>query len=334
MSDDEYEDNLDRSTYLEVLKNPKYNTKKKIYDEDSSDEDSSNKKNTYKIPVKEKIVNDPCIVGELNINDMYNTFSDQRKKEEKPYIDMAAWAYNEKYICENNKNKTFIPDKTKSRVILCDEMKNIAMGCRNDIKIKKDIKEKEAEEEAKRQSAEEAEKISKEKVLKELTFQNAWNSISTCQLDSKKIKPEKLTEIANALKDPEIHTFNNENNTYIIPDGQFDELIKKLNQNYTITDASGLPQNYTIMYTSGLKQEDINRHKKERTDFKAKNSKIFSSKLSTLWKRGGIKTRKYKKENKGNKYKSKKYRKNNKTKKCNSNKCKSNKCKSRKRNYK
>ena len=84
-----------------------------------------------------------------------------------------------------------------------------------------------------------------------------------------------------------------------------------------------------IMGQVGLTQEDINRHKKERTDFKAKNSKIFSYRLSTLWKRGGIKTRKYKKGKKGNKYKSKKHRKNNKTKKC-----KSNKYKSKKRNYK
>jgi len=162
-----------------------------------------------------------------------------------------------------------------------------------------------------------AENLSKIKVLKELTLINAWNAISTNnKLDSKKIKPEKLTEIANALKDPEIHTFNNENNIYIIPDGQFDELIKNIKENM-------------IMGQVGLTQEDINRHKKERTDFKAKNSKIFSYRLSTLWKRGGIKTRKYKKGKKGNKYKSKKHRKNNKTKKC-----KSNKYKSKKRNYK
>ena len=186
---------------------------------------------------------------------------------------------------------------------------------------------KRLEEEAKRQATE---KLSKEKVLKELTLQNAWNAISTNnKLDSKKIKPEKLTEIANALKDPEIHTFNNENNTYIIPDGQFDELIGKLKQKIKIVTKNGLTQYYTIMDKSELTQEDINRHKNERTDFKAKNSKFYSPTLSKLWKRGGIKTRKYKKGKKGNKYKSKKYRKNNKTKKC-----KTNKCKSKKRNYK
>jgi hypothetical protein len=88
------------------------------------------------------------------------------------------------------------------------------------------------------------------------------------------------------------------------------------------------------MDRSELTQEDINRHKNERTDFKAKNSKFYSPTLSKSWKnmpwkRGGIKTRKYKKGKKGKKYKSKKYRKNNKTKKC-----KTNKCKSKKRNYK
>ena len=127
------------------------------------------------------------------------------------------------------------------------------------------------------------------------------------------------------LKDPEIHTFNNETNTYIIPDGQFDELIKNIKKNIKFVTKDGLTQNYTIMDRSELTQEDINRHKDERTDFKAKNSKFYSSSLSKSWKnmpwkRGGIKTRKYKKGKKGKKGKSKK--------------CKSKKCKTKKRNYK
>ena len=85
------------------------------------------------------------------------------------------------------------------------------------------------------------------------------------------------------------------------------------------------------MDRSELTQEDINRHKNERTDFKAKNNKFYSSTLSKSWKnmpwkRGGIKTRKYKKGKKGKTSKKRKTRK--------YKKCKSKKCKSKKRYYK
>ena len=217
---------------------------------------------------------------------MYKNF-----KKENPNIDMNAWANNTNYICENNEKKRFIPDQNKSRIILCKEMKDIAMTCRNHLKIENDIKkiketERLAKEETERLAEEKklAEKLSKKKVLKDLTLINAWNAISTNnKLDFKKITPEKLIAIANVLKDPEIHTFNVETNIYIIPDGQFDELIKKIKSNM-------------IMSQTGLTQERIEYHKKDRTDFKAKNNKFYSPTLSKSWKKyttwGGIKTRK------------------------------------------
>jgi hypothetical protein len=177
-----------------------------------------------------------------------------------------------------------------------------------------DFEEKKTEEDD-RQSVE---KISKEKVLKDLTLINAWNAISTNnKLDANKITHEKLSEIAKALKDTQIHTLNYETDMYLIPDGEFDELIKKIKQ----------PICTDIGTQSGLTQQRIEDHKKERTAFKAKNSKIYSPTLSKSWKKyttwGGIKTRKYKKGKKGRNGKTRNYKKR-----------KTKKCKSKKRYYK
>jgi hypothetical protein len=114
-----------------------------------------------------------------------------------------------------------------------------------------------------------------------------------------------------------IHEIDNTNTLFpgdIIPDGQFDELIKNIKGNM-------------IMGQVGLTQEDINRHKDERTAFKAENSKFYSPTLSKSWKKyttwGGIKTRKYKKGKKGKNGKTRNYKKG-----------KTKNRKSKKRNYK
>lgn len=272
----------------------------------------------------------PCILNETNIRDMYKEFKSENP--DKP-LSMFLWANKDEYICEN-KDLISIGDPKKYSSTPCNILKEKAKTCALRM-ADEEQKEEQKKEETNvipqytmptletvdnfNREFEEHEKGLNPKTeyrdyIEDKSLINAWNAISTNnKLDSGKATSENLREIAKALKDPEIHTYDKSSNTYIIPDGQFDEIIKKLKGNM-------------IMSQVGLTQQRIEYHKKDRTDFKAKNNKFYSPTLSKSWKKyttwGGIKTRKYKK---GKKSKNgKKGKKGKKTKKY----------KTRKRNYK
>jgi len=139
------------------------------------------------------------------------------------------------------------------------------------------------------------EKIQKENAEKDKEFkindtdlnthlEMAWRAITLNKADVKIdysiLTDVNLGKIKTILENPESHTFTE--TKWIIPDEQFNNLIKAMK-------SKGIIINQTI----------IDRHNNERSDFKAKNSKIYSPTLSKTWKRykpwGGRKTRKYKK---------------------------------------
>ena len=272
---------------------------------------------------------DPCIIGDKNIKNMYSAF-----KTKNPNIPMSTWANRDEYICNNEKytkiKNTFIPcDTLKGKAFTCinhlmslqsierakEQIERNIMAQQDEMTIeKKKEAEKRKEEAEKRKEEEERAKQeeerakqeeegasiqetlrkedvtrkeieSKNKVKDELTLINAWDAISTNnKLDNNKITPDSLKRIASALKNPKIQTFDNVRKVYIIPDGQFDKLIQNIKTNL-------------IMNQVGLTQDDINRHKNERSDFKAKmNPYTTSASMSKSWKQykpwGGKKTRK------------------------------------------
>ena len=121
----------------------------------------------------------------------------------------------------------------------------------------------------------------KPKVMEELNLINAWAAISTNnKLDNKYKKKSddnklKLQKIAEILEEETTKTFNKE--IYFIPDGQFNDLINALKINEINVD-----------------QNVIERHKKERSQFKSANRFKWRP-----W--GGRKTRKGNKGRKGRK---------------------------------
>jgi hypothetical protein len=274
--------NVDPDTYDDVVAgNFKYDTKKKVYNGEDGEDNNSFFLNQK---IQKKVINNDCIVGALDIKDMYNQF-----KQNNPNIkiNMAEWAQNDKYICKDSQK--FIPDKDKTRIILCDEMKKIALTCRNQSYMEQQSNKNMAAAAA--EAA--AEKILKDKIIKELILINAWAAVSTNNiLDTNKITDAKLATIAKELHDPTIHTFDATTNSYIIPDKQFDKLIQKIK-----------------LASDIVTPDDIKRHQNERSDFKAKNNTFTSASMSKTWKnmpkmpwsRGGRKARKRRKTKKGRK---------------------------------
>jgi hypothetical protein len=133
------------------------------------------------------------------------------------------------------------------------------------------------------------------------------NKLDTSKLKNVRLKFSSLISIIKYLNDPQVHTFSNGH--FIIPDGQFDNLIKKIKNEPGVIQAAKISIN------------DINnifkRHSLERSKFKSSISnssqnigliqKWKTFKQNYLW--GGKKTRKHQKNTKIQKYKKyKKYK--------------------------